>query len=217
MVDKTLEALITECEDAIGQSPGINVQVYAQGTIVNLIQDAYLTFVTDSKVRWKRYKTFQNYTLDGSTGRCTVDPTITFKDYMNIHAVYPGDSDRPLSALPGNTNPARITGNRPRFYSADSSKLIRVYPITAVGQITIVGQSLTLPPFNLDSVVPFDYLAIKYYVAWQYLNDDGANPAAAERNRMLFQNRWDQLKKSQESEPVSLTGRGTQIPTTWYD
>jgi hypothetical protein len=47
------------------------------------------------------------------------------------------------------------------FPDTTAGKLIRIIPITSTGSFTIVGLSGIATSFELDDVIPFDYMAFK--------------------------------------------------------
>lgn len=214
MTDKTLEDLIVEVELGLHQAAGISTQVYSETTIASMIKDAFYTFATDPEKRWPRFITFVNYTLDGVNGRTTVPINTTFANYMDILSVYPDGSDIALSMMDATLNPSRYAGSSPISYTYDTQDTIKIIPVTATGDITVVGRSMPTT-FENDTVVPFDYLALKYFVCWRYLTDDGNNPGAAENFRVLYESRYQHLSKSTMEAPIKLQGRGS-IPRDWF-
>lgn len=221
MTDKSLSDLIVDIEQELHQVSGPAVQVYSQDMLISRINNAFITFFDDPSVNWKRFTEYATYVLDGTTGKSTTDVSLTFREYDDIYRIYPSDSDRPLVKWNQNRNPGLIVGDYPRMVRPTSTaqKIFQVLPLTAAGSVTVVGKSrpTTWPFDDLADIVPFDYLAIVYYVAWQELSDDGTNPAATEDKLKLFQNRWKQLIARQGQEPVSYNGGSTQVPTQWRD
>lgn len=216
MVDKTLEDNLTGIQEELYLSAGIGTQVYAQDSIVTKIIDAWRILATDPDVKWKRFRTYATYTLDGVTGR-TVVPIITaFGAFENVSYIYVGDSEVKLNYFTLENNPARFTGERAKFYVADNQDILKVIPATAVGTITVVGRTDTAP-VELTDTVTFDYLAIKYFVCWQLTIDDAANAGAAEKFRLLFTERYNTLKKMDQEAPISLNGQGqADYPRDWH-
>lgn len=213
MTDKTLEDLIVEVQQGLYQAAGISTQVYSESTIVSLIKDAFLTFASDPEKRWKRFETYVTYTLDGTTGRTTVPINDTFDDVSNILSIFPGSSDSAIGFMDGSINPAAYSGSSPLSYCYDTVDLLKIIPATATGNITVIGRVIPSVFVNA-TIVPFDYLAIKHFVCWRYMTDDGNNPAAAENFRVLYESRYQHLSKMQ-MKPISLSGRG-DIPREWY-
>lgn len=215
MADKTLGALVTDIQNEIYQMEGLAVQVYSQGIIVNKINDAFITFFDDKEIQWKRFQEYATYTLDGTTGTPTASVDDTFRQYDHIFRVYRAGSDSPLANWNTSRNPAMISGSAPVFVKPTNiaNKVLQILPVAATGDIVVIGKALpTAWPYDdlEQDTVAFDYLAVKYYVAWQLLVDDGANPASAEVMLMKFKNRYAQLEANQGQEPVSYSGGRAQ-------
>lgn len=215
-MDKTLEALIVDVQSAIYQSAGVSTQVYSQDIIANMITDGFIFLASDVQKDWKRFKNSVTYTLDGTTGRTTVPISNTFKNYDDIQHIFIGQTERMITAIDLNNNPSMYTGDAPLGYLHDTTDTIRIIPASATGTITING--IVYPTsFILTDIVPFDHLALKYYVAWQYMTDDGSNPGAAEKLRVLFEARYKNLGLSQDQAPVALNGAGmNDFPREWW-
>lgn len=217
MIDKTLDNLVFEVQTAIHQAAGLSTQVYSEGFIKNKITDAFIMLASDPDYNWKRYNGYTTRTLNGTTGVPTVSLTSVFNSFDDIEAIYPSGSDRPLVSgdIPG--NPLLITGDIPRSYIYNTTSLIQIMPITSTGDIVVVGKSIGATSFIGTDTVPFDYLALKYFVAWQYMTEDGSNSAAAEVHRQSFENRMKQLKKSQMRAPLAINGlSANNFPNQWF-
>lgn len=215
MVDKTLDELTTEVQSAIFQAAGLNVQVYSEDIIQRKIINAFIMFASDPDYSWKRFDTYTTRTLDGS-GYPTVSLATVFNSFDDISNIYPSGSNRPLvsGSIPG--NPLLPTGTTPASYIFDTAHLIRVIPITSTGDIVVVGKTYPVVFQNTDTV-PFDYIALSSYVAWQYMVDDGANPQSAEVFRQQFETRMKQLKKLQDQAPIAINGNtAATIPSQWF-
>lgn len=205
MVDKTLSALITAVQQELYQVAGVAVQVYSESLLAQKVSTSF-DFIFDD-YDWKRFHTFQTYTLDGTTGRATTTVADTFKQYDDIRSIYLADSNSSLCVLPSELNPAFITGGVAKFYIADQINTFRVLPITATGNIVVTGK-LRPAEFALDSIVPFDSQALIMFTAWQYCLDDASNPAMIDKFQKMFDTRIEQLKNNQTSEPISLSMLG---------
>lgn len=216
MVDKTLSELITEVQQELYQVAGVAVQVYSEELIAQKLRRAFDYVYED--FNWKRFQTYETYTLDETTGRVTTPIATTFSSYEDILRIYPADSDAPLTKFSMERNPLKYTGNRPLQYLADSVNVIKVVPATATGDIVIVGQ-LYPGTLALDTVVPFDSHTLVMFAAWQYCVGDAANSAQAEMFQGMFETRLKQLKMNQSTEPISLSQGGTfdRPPTNWTE
>jgi hypothetical protein len=116
MVDKTLEELLIETQQEIYQVSGMSVQVYSQDLLAMKLIDAFIMLAEDPTYEWKRFKTFETYTLDGTTGRATETVTDTFKQFGHVLRVYPGTGNAPLVHDSINYNPTSDLGTTPLRY-----------------------------------------------------------------------------------------------------
>lgn len=218
MVDKTIADLIVDIESELYQVAGISTQVYAQDMLMRKIINAYLMIATDPEFKWKRFRTTTEYTLDGTTGRTTADVSLTYRTFDDIYSVFPENSNEPLKSGGVRHNLRLITGTTPQIYVPDSVGIIRIVPTTAVGKIIVVGRYLPkVSGFTLGDTIPFDYLAIVYFVCWQSALDDGANPAMAEKFQQLYENRIKQLRKGEQEDPIPLNISRLGLPLSGGD
>lgn len=217
MIDKKLQDVIVEVEQGLSQAAGLSTQVYSQDFIATLIQNAFDFLSRDPDKDWKRFQTFETFTLTGTDGRTTVPVNTKFKTFDDIKLIYPNASQKPLAYFNLSVNPSQINGTNALKYCHDTVDIIKVIPVTAQGAITIIGNVYPLNDFELDDTIPFDYLALKWYVIWKYMIQDGSNPGAAELARQEFQTRYEHLFKAQGREPIALDGvGGPDIPTDWF-
>ena len=217
MVDKTLGEIITRCQRELSQVPGLAVQIYAQDALADKIEAAYLFAFDDTNTKWKRFLTFADYTLDGTTGRAVETVSTLFKSYEHIHSVFPFAYDTPLDKWSGLVNPNNISGSTPRQVTRDNTNVFRVFPLASTGKVTVVGRTQADLPFALNDTVPFDFLALTYFACWQYAIDDGSNPGAVEKFKALFDLRYKALRDAEQQEAVSLNPRRTKYPTQWEE
>lgn len=217
MIEITLEAIITRIQNDLYQAAGPSVQLYSETLIAQKISDAFITLANDPETKWKQFRIFNKYTLDGVTGRTTLALNQIFKAFGDIYAIFPDKSTKPLTYLGVRDNPYLIVGNRPIKYIRDTVDIVRVIPAGATGDIIVVGKSVPQPPFLISQIIPFDYIAISNYVCWEYAVDDGSNPAMAEKFRQKFETRYLEIKKEEATEPIQLSGQtGRDVPTHWY-
>jgi hypothetical protein len=215
MVDKTLSELISDVQKMLYQQAGIGVQVYSQDNIAQKIQQSF-DFIFRHR-RWKRFNTYLEVTLDGTTGRANA-PITVIKSFDDIYKIYREDSDQPLTAFSSERNPYNVTGGTAYQYMADSVNLFRVVPFTATGGLVIFGRAYPQDTaFILSDIVPFDYLAVVNCAAWMYCADDASNAAQADKFQGLFEERIRQLYSDQSSEPIALNPDRVDIPDRWHD
>lgn len=219
MIDKTLEEIITFIQREIYQSAGISVQLYTQDLLKQKIEAAFAVLAGDNVNKWKRFRAFEQYTLDGATGRTTIPIRNVFNELGNIDAVYPAGKSRKLTYMSTGKNPYMYIGTTPIHIFGDSADILRVIPVSSTGQIQVVGRALPANSFpNPVTVIPFDYLCLAYFVCWQYAVDDGSNPGMMEKFRQLYTQRYEQLAKAEAFEDIALSNQANvDIPTQWFE
>lgn len=96
--------------------------------------------------------------------------------------------------------------------------LFRILPPTSEGDITI--RYRTKPNnFILDEGMdcPFDDQAMILGAAWDFLEDQGNNPGAAEKMRIMFEARVAQLKKAFDTLPHDMGRGGAPVLDVWAE
>ena len=222
MADMILGNLVVQIQRELYQVAGIGTQIYSEDLIVQRINDAFITFFEDKDITWKRFLGDVTYTLNGTTGEATTSVDSDFLAYEDIISVFPSNSDIPLNLPPSNRNPALITGSQAMYVGPSSTahKIFRVLPLTATGNVVAVGKlrPATWPFDDLQQdTVPFDYLAIAYYVCWQMTIDDSINSGGAEKFKAMYTNRYKQVELGQNNAAIALNGYSGQIPQRYYD
>jgi len=201
----TFATLIERTATRLSQVAGASVQLYSEDRIAEMIQHKF--DVLFDEAFWGQFVTFgESMTLDGSTGVVTIDLTDKIKRFEDIRAIYPDDSNTPLSKLPESTlNPDTITGTTPAFYSNSTSaiKVFKVWPLASTGAIQVTYR--TKPDaFVPSDVVNFDEQALILGAAFDYSEDDGTNPAATDKLQNMFESRVKQLRNLRNDSPIAL-------------
>lgn len=224
----TKTSLITEVEQRLYQVSGTGVQIYSEDVIVKFLQ--HKLDMLFSKRFWAHFCQWHTLTLVGSGGAHDFDfsaSDVNVKHFTDIRVVYRENSDRPLPSLNSrNRNPYNITGDTPRYVeplataaSSYATKLFRVWPLTATG--TLYVHARTYPSKLVDiegsAEVEFDADALALGAAWEYAEDDGTNPGAAQKLQTLFEQRVGQLEKDADAQPFELAPGSTDIPEQWFE
>lgn len=219
------EVLIQRTIRRIGQVSGTSVQVYAEELIGEMIQHKFDVLFEEQW--WSQFMHWLDGTLDGTTGVVTVNVAtlvdgnsvdIGLKRFEDIHSIFPDKDNRPLPRFPDFVNPDNVTGVTPRYIEADGNeqKVFKLYPVTATGLVKIHYRSKP-NNFATGDTVRFDQQALILGAAYDYLEDDGANPGASEKMSNMFESRVKQLKKSRAWLPHKLDPRvDTAVPDEWF-
>jgi hypothetical protein len=210
---KTLGNLVLGVERRLSQVPGTGVQLYAEDTIVQLIQNGFNALFTDTF--WPHLCVWEQNVVDGSTGTLTSDFTY-INSFYDIQSVYVGTTDAQLRILPSNFNPFKLTGTSALYMEAiaedvDENRLFKVYPITATSTLYVYGRAHPGNFTSSSTIVKMDAQALELYAAWKYLSDDGSNPGQIEDVKKEFTNRLQQLKVAMNSKPIDINPNATSV------
>ncbi len=204
---KTMEQITQKVITELSLVPGVSLQVYKEPVIKDKIQSCF-DFLFDKRF-WDHLTVTTTHTLNGTTGVVLNDLT-GVKSYQHIQWVkyYPyhegcvfkskKDGDY-LQTLDYFVTP--LPYNDPEF----ATKVFRIYPQEL--QLEIKVRALrSIDAFDDDDVVPFDYLCLTHFVAAETLAADGLNPGAANRQQVLFDQRYQDLI-TQDSNQSIVYGR----------
>lgn len=209
VVSDIVSAVINE----LSQVPGVATQIYASGRILQHVQDALLLELEE--MWWPDYMTWIGpIALDGTTGSLAADlvgPLATIKDYRDVAAVFPSNSNRKLRELPQSINPFTLTSGLATFYIAPDYTVVgrpfKVYPPNSTISVAVwARQRPTLPLANTDTLY-IDQLLLQYDACWMYAVDDGTIPAQVNKFQVLAQNRRRMVKAGYSQHPLELDPR----------
>jgi len=217
-----VRAVITE----LSQVPGIATQVYSAERMLQYVQDAFLLEIEDQW--WPEYmQYFGPIALDGVTGIIVSDlvgPISPITLYSDIARVWPEGSSQRLAQLPPSVNPTVFvggTGSTPRgaYMSADyttPNRPFRVWPMNSTGNVVVWARQRHPMPLGIDDLLYMDQLLLQYDAAWMYCVDDGTVPAQCAKYQVLAQKRRQQLKTSNNSQPIMLDARYPASVDQWW-
>ena len=215
----TLAQLITRTADRLSMVAGQGVQTYAEDRIAEMIQHKFDVLVEE--VWWPQFLSWGQWTLDGTLGIVTTDLTDLLKRVEDIRVIFPENSNTPLTKISAlSTNPFELSGTTPIHYEAlgpndanKESRVFQVWPKTATDDIIV--QYRTKPDtFIPTDEIDFDDQALILGAVYDYLEDDGTNPAASQKFQNLFEARIKQMKNTYNATPVSLDPV-TALPQTF--
>lgn len=216
MAYKTMQQIVTAVQNGLYQSAGPQVQLYSEGIIMQLIQDAYESLAF-GKDWWPHMIKREQRTLDGTTGQVTTAFT-HITQYEDIKYVYRENSGRPLPilSLARNTIDYSNGGLAKAIEPTDDSKLFKVWPQDATGDILVIGRKRSTEAFALDETINFDDLALRYFALWSYFTDDDSMQSAA-KYRKLLDDRMKELRDGAFNHPILLDSRSDVIPSEWSE
>lgn len=212
---KTKQALITDVQRELSQSAGPGVQMYSQDMIDGKLEQAFDHCVY-GETFWPQFRKRELRVIDGVTGQVTV-PLTFINQWDDIQHVFRRGSRRPLPQLPPGQNTFDITGTVAKFIEASGdANLFRVYPITAIDEVEVVGRSRRTTVHGMADIMQFDHMALVHFAAWSYFIDDETNPAAAAKHEGLYNTRMKVLEDKAQSHTIMLDPQAGDIPDRWY-
>lgn len=209
----TLRYLVDAVLTRLSMEDGLDVQVYTEDRIVAALQHKFDTLFDE--YWFPQFVTFQEeWQLDGTTGQIVGDLSARIKKFADIQAVFNDYRPYPLPLAPSMIRLRDITN--PCIQSVpDATKVFRVLPMDTSGSIYVSYRTAPDVFENDDDLVDMDRQAMILGTCWDILVDDGTNPGAEDKFRMLYDTRVKQLQKLQFNFPQTSTPRET-IPTRWY-
>lgn len=207
--------LIQQTITDLSMVSGSDVQTYAEDSIAQKLMDAFQLVIVEEW--WPDYMQWGQCTLDGVTGRSTTDLPIT--RYSDIRAVYRGNTDEQLKALPSMINPYRIVSTRPLFITADTVVANRPFVVWPLNVVETLSIHMRVVPdtFDLDDDVKMDGLLLRYGAAWMYSEDDATAPGAIGKFQGLFNERLKQMRVNLSNIPLALDYAQNPTNTEWFE
>jgi len=185
---------------------GLDSQTYGQGPIELIVRDTFDDCF--NKFWWAAYTTFgEVMTLDGATGVVTTDLTNKIRRFGDIHSVYYEQTNRPLPVAPVNTNQSQIRARS--LQPITGEKIFRVIPVTTTGVVSVNYRTYPLA-FDDDTEILLDSGMLEFGACAAYLEDDASNPAAADKYRAMYDQRFNQLTNNENQFGHSMNS-STQL------
>ena len=146
----------------------------------------------------------EEFTLDGANGVITGDCLQRIKDWRDIHSIFHENSHKPYA-----TSTTRLLRDVDINYP--SIRLLariahrsgsRSLPVTTTGKVLVTYR--TKPDdFEEDGdEIYMDTQLLLLGTCWDVLEDDGTNPGASDKFRVLFQDALAQFNRQQHNIPT---------------
>jgi hypothetical protein len=195
--------IVTKVLQRLALVEGLDAQIYAEPRIQLAVQHKFdLIF----REYWlPDYTTYQEqYVLDGTTGQITGDLTDKLNDWRDLHSVFWENSHKPLPIAPMSARDIDIQYPSLRPLGTNKAKWFKVLPALTVGKVWVTYR--TKPKdFQEDSdPIYLDTQLLLLGTCWDILEDDGTNPGAADKFRVLFQDALSQFNRQTFNIPLDL-------------
>ncbi len=219
----TLSELIQKTIKRLSQVPGKGTQLFAEDKIAEIIQDTFDMVMAEAW--WPNYMKWTTFVLDGTTGVSTTnlgvgDTSLTapIKDFGDIRVIH-RDKFRKLVQTPLDVQPSLLSGTTPIYMEAlfdNDEKVVQVWPATATGTLYMHAR-IHPGMLTADTEIRLDDTLLINGAAWDFMEDDGANPSASAKFQTKFEARLKQMKKKMDNVPIQLgPSADIDIPDQWF-
>jgi|SRR4051812_25055518 hypothetical protein len=226
---KTIREIVTDAQELLGDVPGAGVQTYADDRMFRDCIRAFNLF--HKKFPWEQFLSWSACALDGVTGKI-VDPVFqNLKDFEDILAVFPENSNFQIPILDRRRNPQTLTGSRGLFWTALPTldpdyqfKRIQLIPATSTSSIVVSWRHYPRPfsttgqmsPWEWDDVMDLDEDMLVHAVAWITLSSDDINSNASQDQQNLADDRFNEVTMNLARRKMTPSPSGGGVPNTWY-
>jgi len=206
----TFGDIVTKVLQRLALVEGLDAQIYAEPRIQLAEQHKFDMIFREYWLPEYTVHQEEHY-LDGTTGMIVGDLTDKVKDWRDIHSVYSENAHSPISLAPPRIRDVDINYMSIRPNATNPAKWFKILPVTTTGKIWITYR--TKPnDFEEDSdVIYLDTQLLLLGSCWDVLEDDGTNPGASDKFKMLFQDALSQFNRQQFNIPINtvLSSRST--------
>lgn len=214
----TVASLITRVEKRLSMAAGIDIQIHAEETMLEMLRHKYNTLFDDRW--WQDLLSLETFTLDGTTGTITGTVENKIRRFIDIQGIFLGGNQRPLPVLTPNTNPTLFMGEAVAPFTSSVTKMFKVYPNDRADDVHVWYRTrLSDDAWAIENAestnVPLDDELLILGTVYDYLTDDGSNENAVEKYENQYNKRYQQLVDLEMQLGVAKTDQARGIPTQW--
>ena len=210
----TFGNIVTKVLQRLALVEGLDAQIYAEPRIQLAVQHKFdLIF----REYWlPEYTVYQEeHTLDGITGHITDDFAQPRPDWRDLHSVFHENSRTPMPLAPMSVRDGEIQYPSLRPAGMTANKWFKVVPTTTTGKV-FVTYRLKPPDFEEDGdEIHMDTQLLLLGTCWDVLEDDGTNPGASDKFRVLFQDALAQFNRQRHNIPLDTLPSTRGVWNRW--
>jgi hypothetical protein len=190
----TFGEIVTKVLQRLALVEGLDAQIYAEPRIQLAVQHKFDMIFREYWI--PEYTVYQEeHVLDGVSGQIVSTLENKLKDWRDLHSVFWEGSHKPLPMAPMNVRNADISYPSLRPNGVNAQKWFKVLPVTTTGKIWVTYRQKP-DDFEEDSdVIYMDTQLLLLGTCWDVLEDDGTNPGASDKFRILFQDALSQFNR----------------------
>jgi len=228
-MSKTVREIVTDAQELLGDVPGAGVQTYADD---RMFRDCIRAFnIFHKKYPWEQFTSWTKVALDGTTGKPVDDIFQYLKDFEDIFAVFPEQSNFEIPVLDRRRNPDTLTGSQALFWTALPTidpdyqyKRIQLIPATATSSVVICWRHYPRPfdvngkqsPWDWNDVMDLDGDLLVHACAWMTLSHDDLNASATQDQQSLTDDRFQEITINLSRRKLTPSRSGAGVPNQWY-
>ena len=210
----TFGDIVTKVLQRLALVEGLDAQIYAEPRIMLAVQHKFDMLFREYWI--PEYTTWQEpFVLDGSTGLITDDLSTKIIEFRDLHSVFWEGSHKPLGLAPLNVRDIDVNYPSIRPYGTDPAKMFKILPPTTTGYV-YVSYRTKPKDFEEDSdKIYMDTQLMLLGTCWDVLEDDGTNPGASDKFRVLFQDALSQFNRMQHNIPRDTIQSTRSVVSRW--
>lgn len=211
----TMSTLIDKVLIRLSAASGIDAQTYAEERVMMAIQHKFDALFDD--MWWPQFlETDELMTLTGTTGVVTINLSTKIKKFGDIRNIWLSGQTAPLPVMNEFINPATV---KSACYTSvkNMTKVFKIVPETTTGNIR-VAYATRPDTFIEGSEVDMDEQCMILGTCYDILEDEGSNPANADKFKSMFDARYRQLKIRINARPRAMSNikASNSYPAEWY-
>lgn len=210
----TFGDVVTKILQRLALVEGLDAQIYAEPRIQLAVQHKFDMIFREYWL--PEYTVYQEpHTLDGVTGQITEEIFGELSDWRDVHSVFWESSHKPLPIAPMNTRDMDISYPSVRPQGKNKHRWFRIVPVNTIGKV-FVTYRVKPKDFEEDGdVIYMDTQLLILGSCWDVLEDDGTNPGAADKFRILFQDALSQFNRQQFNIPLDTVMSSRSTVNRW--
>lgn len=206
--------IVTKILQRLALVEGLDAQIYAEPRIQLAVQHKFDMIFREYWL--PDYTTYQEpHILDGVTGVIVDDLENALKDWRDLHSVFWEGSHKPMPVAPMNVRDIDITYPSLRHQGRNQPRHFRVVPPTTAGKVYVTYRSKPDDFEKDDDLIYMDTQLLILGSCWDVLEDDGTNPGAADKFRVLFQDALSQFNRQGFNLPLDTVMSTRSTVNRW--
>lgn len=210
----TFGDIVTKVLQRLALVEGLDAQIYAEPRIQLAVQHKFDMIFREYWL--PEYTIYQEpHTLDGTSGQVTEEIQGELSDWRDVHSVFWENSHKPLPIAPMNVRDIDIQYPSIRPQGRNKNRWFRIVPSNTIGKVYVTYR-VKPPDFQEDSdVIYMDTQLLILGSCWDVLEDDGTNPGAADKFRVLFQDALSQFNRQTFNIPLDTVMSTRSTVNRW--